>query len=165
MTPIRSTMTVSGRYRVMAIDISKLILEAVRECSVSKKEGLRAKNLWTLGLIYWMYDRDIAATVDWLGTKFKNAPNIAAANIACLKAGHAFGETAELPDGALVYEIKPATFPPGALPHRHRDRGAGLGPGGGHQARRAQAGVQLLPDHAGLQRAARAVPAQGPTTW
>ena len=102
-----------GRYRVMAIDISKLTLEAVRECSVSKKEGLRAKNLWTLGLIYWMYDRDIAATVEWLGTKFKNAPNIAAANIACLKAGHAFGETAELPDGALVYEIKPATFPPG----------------------------------------------------
>ena len=102
-----------GRYRVMAINISKLTLEAVRECSVSKKEGLRAKNLWTLGLIYWMYDRDIAATVDWLGTKFKNAPSIAAANIACLKAGHAFGETAELPDGALVYEIKPATFPPG----------------------------------------------------
>ena len=102
-----------GRYRVMAIDISKLTLEAVKECEVSKKEGLRAKNLWTLGLIYWMYDRDVAATVQWLGAKFKKLPNIAAANIACLKAGHAFGETAELPDGALVYEIKPATFRPG----------------------------------------------------
>ena len=102
-----------SRYRVMAIDISKLTLEAVRECDVSKKEGLRAKNLWTLGLIYWLYDRDIVATVNWLDTKFKKLPNIAAANIACLKAGHAFGETAELPDGALVYEIKPATFQPG----------------------------------------------------
>ena len=102
-----------SRYRVMAIDISKLTLEAVKECDVSKKEGLRAKNLSTLGLIYWLYDRDIAATVNWLGTKFKKLPNIAAANIACLKAGHAFGETAELPDGALVYEIKPATFQPG----------------------------------------------------
>ena len=101
------------RYRVMAIDISKLTLEAVKECDVSKKEGLRAKNLWTLGLIYWMYDRDVVATVKWLGTKFKKLPNIAAANIACLKAGHAFGETAELPDGALVYEIRPATFKPG----------------------------------------------------
>ena len=101
------------RYRVMAIDISKLTLEAVKDCDVSKKEGLRAKNLWTLGLIYWMYDRDVAATVKWLGTKFKKLPNIAAANIACLKAGHAFGETAELPDGALVYEIRPATFKPG----------------------------------------------------
>ena len=101
------------RYRIMAIDISKLTLEAVKECEVTKKEGLRAKNLWTLGLIYWMYDRDVAATVEWLGTKFKKLPNIAAANIACLKAGHAFGETAELPDGALVYEIKPATFRPG----------------------------------------------------
>ena len=101
------------RYRIMAIDISKLTLEAVKECEVTKKEGLRAKNLWTLGLIYWMYDRDVATTVEWLGTKFKKLPNIAAANIACLKAGHAFGETAELPDGALVYEIKPATFRPG----------------------------------------------------
>ena len=102
-----------SRYRVMAIDISKLTLEAVKECDVSKKEGLRAKNLWTLGLIYWLYDRDIVATVTWLNAKFKKLPNIAAANIACLKAGHAFGETAELPDGALVYEIKPATFQPG----------------------------------------------------
>ena len=102
-----------SRYRVMAIDISKLTLEAVKECDVSKKEGLRAKNLWTLGLIYWLYDRDIVATVNWLDAKFKKLPNIAAANIACLKAGHAFGETAELPDGALVYEIKPATFQPG----------------------------------------------------
>ena len=102
-----------ARHRVMAIDISKLTLEAVKECEVSKKEGLRAKNLWTLGLIYWMYDRDLAATVEWLGTKFAKLPSIAEANIACLKAGHAFGETAELPDGALVYEIKPATFRPG----------------------------------------------------
>ena len=102
-----------SRYRVMAIDISKLTLEAVKQCDVSKKEGLRAKNLWTLGLIYWLYDRDIVATVNWLDAKFKKLPNIAAANIACLKAGHAFGETAELPDGALVYEIKPATFQPG----------------------------------------------------
>ena len=102
-----------SRYRIMAIDISKLALESVKECGVSKKEGLRAKNLWTLGLIYWLYDRDIAVTVKWLDTKFKKLPNIAAANIACLKAGHAFGETAELPDGALVYEIKPAPFQPG----------------------------------------------------
>ena len=102
-----------SRYRIMAIDISKLTLESVKECGVSKKEGLRAKNLWTLGLIYWLYDRDIAVTVKWLDTKFKKLPNIAAANIACLKAGHAFGETAELPDGALVYEIKPAPFQPG----------------------------------------------------
>ena len=102
-----------SRYRIMAIDISKLTLESVKECGVSKKEGLRAKNLWTLGLIYWLYDRDIAVTVKWLDTKFKKLPNIAAANIACLKAGHAFGETAELPDGALVYEIKPAAFQPG----------------------------------------------------
>ncbi len=100
-------------YRVMAIDISKLTLEAVKECEVTKKEGLRAKNLWTLGLLYWIYDRDLRPTVDWLGAKFKSMPNIAAANIACLKAGHAFGETAELPDGVHAFEIRPADFRPG----------------------------------------------------
>ena len=100
-------------HRVMAIDISKLTLEAVKECAVTKKEGLRAKNLWTLGLLYWIYGRDLRPTVDWLGAKFKNMPNIAAANIACLKAGHAFGETAELPDGAHAFEIGPADFRPG----------------------------------------------------
>jgi 2-oxoglutarate ferredoxin oxidoreductase subunit alpha len=101
------------KYRVMAIDISKLTLEAVKECDVSKKEGLRAKNLWTLGLLYWIYSRDIGPTVDWLTAKFKGLPNIAKANVAALKAGHAFGETAELPDGAHAFEIKPAAFRPG----------------------------------------------------
>ncbi len=100
-------------YRVMAIDISKLTLEAVKDCGVSKKDGLRAKNLWTLGLLYWIYDRKIAPTVEWLGTKFKAMPAVAEANIACLKAGHAFGETAELPDGTRAFEIAPAEFAPG----------------------------------------------------
>ena len=154
-----------GRYRVMAINISKLTLEAVRECSVSKKEGLRAKNLWTLGLIYWMYDRNIAATVEWLGTKFKNAPNIAAANIACLKAGHAFGETAELPDGALVYEIKPATFRPGLYRTVTGSEALAWGLVAGTQARRAQAGVQLVPDHAGVLRCCTCWPGSRPMTW
>ncbi len=100
-------------YRVVEIDISKLTLEAVKDCDVNKKEGQRAKNLWTLGLLCWMYARDLAPTVSWLEGKFKKLPNIAAANVAALKAGHAFGETAELSDAGSGFTIKPAKFEPG----------------------------------------------------
>ena len=101
------------KYRVIKIDISKLTLEAVKACKVSKKEGLRAKNLWTLGLIDWMYGRDLQSTVEWLSQKFANLPDIAAANIAALKAGHAFGETAEIADGIHAYKMPPAELEPG----------------------------------------------------
>jgi 2-oxoglutarate ferredoxin oxidoreductase subunit alpha len=84
-------------YRVLKLDISKLTQEAVRHCDVSNREGLRARNLWTLGLILWLTGRERQATTSWLNAKFANTPNILEANLAALNAGHAFGETAELP--------------------------------------------------------------------
>ena len=56
--------------------------EAVKPSGVNKRDGLRAKNLWTLGLIAWMYGRDIGSTVDWLKRKFAKDPQVAEANIA-----------------------------------------------------------------------------------
>jgi len=102
-----------SKFRVIEIDISKMTLEAVKEAGVSKKDGLRSKNLWTLGLICWMYGRDLKPTIDWLESKFKNEEAIAKGNTMALKAGHAFGETAELADGIHAYSIKPAQFEPG----------------------------------------------------
>ncbi len=99
--------------RVLEIDISKLTMEAVKEIDVSKKEGLRAKNMWALGLVLWLYGRERALTVDWLGTKFKDKPEILAANLAALNAGHAYAETAELPSGVHAYAVAPADLPPG----------------------------------------------------
>uniref|UniRef100_UPI0035C9BC15 2-oxoacid:acceptor oxidoreductase subunit alpha n=1 Tax=uncultured Sphingomonas sp. TaxID=158754 RepID=UPI0035C9BC15 len=58
--------------------------------------ALRCKNMWTLGLALWMFDRDRQPIVDWLKSKFAKAPTLAEANIAALNAGHAYGETAEL---------------------------------------------------------------------
>ncbi len=100
-------------YRVLSIDISRHVLAAVEPYSLSHKEALRCKNMWTLGLVMWLFDRERAATIEGLKRKFTSQPEIAEANIAALNAGHAFGETAELPSGIHVYRIPPARVPPG----------------------------------------------------
>ncbi|MBD3728593.1 MAG: 2-oxoacid:acceptor oxidoreductase subunit alpha [Sphingomonadales bacterium] len=83
-------------FTVLKLDISELTMEAVKPFGLGKKEALRCKNMWTLGLALWMFDRRRAPLHDWLKAKFAKAPDIAAANIAALDAGHAYGETAEL---------------------------------------------------------------------
>lgn len=83
-------------YRVMAIDISKQTLASVEGTGLSTKEAGRCKNFWTLGLMYWIYGRPLDPTLRWVDDKFKKRPDIAQANAAALKAGHAFGETLEL---------------------------------------------------------------------
>ena len=101
------------KYRLYEIDISRFTLEAVKDSGLSQKDALRCKNMWTLGLVSWMYGRKRKATVDWLSQKFAKQPEIAAANIAALNAGHAFGETAELPQGVSVYHVPEADIAPG----------------------------------------------------
>ncbi len=100
-------------FRVLPFDISSLTLEAVRELGLSKKEGLRCKNFWALGLVYWLYDRDRLPTSEWLTAKFAERPELATANIAALNAGHAFGETAELPKDVGGFVVPAAKIPPG----------------------------------------------------
>ena len=100
-------------YRLIELDISAMTLEAVKEFGLGKKEALRCKNMWTLGLVYWMYDRDRQVTIDWLNVKFTNLPDLVAANIAALNAGHAFGETAEIPAGVHGFSIGKADIAPG----------------------------------------------------
>ena len=100
-------------YQVLKIDISKLTLEAVKEHELSNKEALRSKNMWTLGLIYWMYDREREPTIDWLRGKFAKLPNVAEANISALNAGHIFGESTEMPGGMRGYIVRQAEISPG----------------------------------------------------
>ena len=95
-------------YVAIAVEMNKLTNAAVADCGVSAKEATRAKNFWALGLMCWMYDRDRQPTVDWVKHRFGKLPNIAAANIAALNAGHAYGETAELPSGAEAYVVPKA---------------------------------------------------------
>jgi len=102
-----------AKYRVVKIDISKLTLESVKDFDVTSKEGLRCKNFWTLGLVYWLYDRSREGTTTWLREKFAKIPHIAEANISALNAGHAFGETAEMPGEVGSYVVPPADLESG----------------------------------------------------
>jgi len=101
------------KYRIIEIDISKMTAEAVKDSGLSKKEAMRCRNFWTLGLVFWMYGRDRQRTIDWVKGKFANRPELAEANITALNAGHAFGETAEMHDELTGYTVHPAKVSPG----------------------------------------------------
>jgi 2-oxoglutarate ferredoxin oxidoreductase subunit alpha len=102
-----------ARWQLLAFDISALTLEAVKPFGLGNKEALRCKNMWTLGLALWMFDRDRQPIVDWLKTKFAKAPELAEANIAALNAGHAYGETTEMGAPFKQHHIAPAPAEPG----------------------------------------------------
>jgi 2-oxoglutarate/2-oxoacid ferredoxin oxidoreductase subunit alpha len=84
------------KWQLLKLNISQLTLDAVKPFGLGNKEALRCKNMWTLGLALWMFDRSRDPITDWLKAKFAKAPELAEANIAALNAGHAYGETAEL---------------------------------------------------------------------
>jgi len=96
-------------WRLLSFDISRLTMDSVKEFGLGNKEALRCKNMWTLGLALWMFDRDRQPIVDWLRVKFAKAPDLADANIAALNAGHAYGETAEIGGvGLAQLQVEPA---------------------------------------------------------
>jgi len=101
------------KYRKLAINISKMTLAAVEKHKLSQKEALRCKNMWTLGLVYWLYGRRRKSTVEWLEAYFQLQPELAVANIAALNAGHSFGETAELSNDIGTYQVPSADLPAG----------------------------------------------------
>ena len=102
-----------ARWDVLAFDISALTIEAVKPFGLGNKDALRCKNMWTLGLALWMFDRDRQPLIDWLNVKFARKPEIAAANVAALNAGHAYGETAELSGPLRQFHLAPVKTEPG----------------------------------------------------
>jgi 2-oxoglutarate ferredoxin oxidoreductase subunit alpha len=102
-----------AKWDLLAFDISALTVEAVKDFGLGNKDALRCKNMWTLGLALWMFDRDRQPLIDWLNAKFKTKPDLAAANIAALNAGHAYGETAELSGPLKKLHIDPVPAVPG----------------------------------------------------
>jgi 2-oxoglutarate/2-oxoacid ferredoxin oxidoreductase subunit alpha len=85
-----------SKWQLIKFNISQLTLDAVKPYGLGNKEALRCKNMWTLGLALWMFDRDREPIIAWLNEKFAKKPVLAEANIAALNAGHAYGETAEI---------------------------------------------------------------------
>lgn len=100
-------------YRVIEIDISKRALQAAQPYNLGAKAGGRTKNMWTLGLMFWIFGRDRNPTISWLREKFAKKPDVAEANVAALNAGHAYGETMELPQGMQLYQVRKAKLSAG----------------------------------------------------
>jgi 2-oxoglutarate ferredoxin oxidoreductase subunit alpha len=99
------------RWQLVPVQLTTLTLEALKDSGLGKKEAERSKNMFTLGLLSWMYHRPTEGTVRFLERQFRRKPEIAAANIAAFRAGYNYGETTEA--FAVSYEIKPAPMTPG----------------------------------------------------
>ncbi|MGB3318085.1 MAG: 2-oxoacid:acceptor oxidoreductase subunit alpha [Sphingopyxis granuli] len=102
-----------AKWQLLKLNISQATMDAVKPFGLGNKEALRCKNMWTLGLALWMFDRDRQPLIEWLKAKFAKDPNLADANIAALNAGHAFGETAELSGPLKQHHVAPAPVAPG----------------------------------------------------
>ncbi len=108
----RETGELDG-YQVVEVEVTRLTNEAVKPFGLSKSDAGRCKNFWALGLVQWMFGRDVTPVELWLKKRFSKQETIRDANLAALHAGHAYGETAEL--GAAIPHLgtAKAEFPPG----------------------------------------------------
>ncbi|AXH97491.1 2-oxoacid:acceptor oxidoreductase subunit alpha [Ornithinimicrobium avium] len=110
-SPLDDGSLVDAGYHVHALPLTSMTVEALADLDLTRKDKQRAKNMLALGLLSWLYSRDIAGTEAFLNAKFSSAPQILRANLIALRAGHAYGETTE--DFAVRYEVAPAPTPPG----------------------------------------------------
>ncbi len=101
------------RFRVIAVDISARTLEAAGAGGLGRSDALRCRNMWALGLVMWLFDRDRGPTVESIRARFASRPDVADAGVRALNAGHAWGETAELPAGIHARRVPPAKMAPG----------------------------------------------------
>jgi len=99
------------RYRLHKVDMTGLTHEAIKDLPLNTKEKDRTKNFFALGLVSWIYTRPLEPTLVWIEKRFAKNKDIAEANTRVLKAGHAFGETAEI--FAEHYAVEPAEMAPG----------------------------------------------------
>jgi 2-oxoglutarate/2-oxoacid ferredoxin oxidoreductase subunit alpha len=98
-------------FTVYEVPMTSLTKGAVTPLGVKPRDAERSKNFFALGLISWMYTRPVEPTLEWITRRFVARPDVAEANTAAFKAGHAFGETAELFDHP--WEVQPAVLPAG----------------------------------------------------
>ena len=99
-------------YDLTKVDVTKLTREALKAYTdLGNKERDRAKNMFVLGMIYWLYNRDLDTTIEYLKDKFKKKESILNSNVDVLKAGYYYGETAEL--FSARYKVEKSKMDPG----------------------------------------------------
>ena len=101
-----------GNYEVIKMDVTKMTREALKEFSdLGVKEKDRAKNMFVLGFLYWMYNRDLENTISFLQDKFKGKDPILNSNLKVLQAGYNYGDTTET--FTTTYKVEKAKLPGG----------------------------------------------------
>ncbi len=98
-------------YRLFKIPITTVNRSALKEVKLPAKEIDRCKNFWALGLMYWLYERPLEPTLQWINSKFKRMPEVAKANALALRAGYAYGEASEI--FHTHYRVRKAVIEPG----------------------------------------------------
>ncbi|MBX2924912.1 MAG: 2-oxoacid:acceptor oxidoreductase subunit alpha [Chitinophagaceae bacterium] len=98
-------------YEVIKIDVTRMTREALKDISMGTKEKDRAKNMFVLGFLYWMYNRDISGTIGFLKEKFGKNPEILESNIRALQAGFNYGDTLEI--SGVTYTVAKARMESG----------------------------------------------------
>ena len=98
-------------YRVVEVAMTSLTKESLKDLGLDNKSIVRSKNMFALGMVYWMYGRDMNHTLDFFKKKFKFKPIIAEGNSKVIKAGYYYAETLELIPNS--YSIAPSTMPKG----------------------------------------------------
>lgn len=98
-------------YTVFPMDVTKMTREALKDITLGTKEKDRAKNMFVLGFLYWMYNRDMDSTIKFLTDKFGKKPEILQSNIKVLQAGYHFGDTTET--FTTTYKVEKARMEPG----------------------------------------------------
>ena len=96
------------KYKVIKVGMTKLVSTALEDLDLTPKEKSRSTNMFALGLLYWLYERSMQTTIDFLNKKFKNKPLIIDGNVKALKAGYYYGETIEVIK--TTYQIGKATY-------------------------------------------------------
>ncbi|HET7386236.1 MAG TPA: 2-oxoacid:acceptor oxidoreductase subunit alpha [Nocardioidaceae bacterium] len=125
-------------FAVHSVDLTSMTVEAVKEFGLSRKDAARAKNMFALGLLSWMYGRPVDATIAFLERRFAKVPDIRDANVTAFKTGWNFGETTET--FVVQYEVKPAPMPTG----RYRNITGNLALAYGLVASSVQSGLPLF---------------------
>ena len=112
-------------YEVIKMEVTKLTRETLKDFSLGTKEKDRAKNMFVLGFLYWMYNRTTDNTISFLKEKFSKKPDILESNIKVLQAGYNYGDTTET--FTTRYSVKKAAMPPGNYRSIHGNQALAYG--------------------------------------
>lgn len=114
-----------SNYKVYDIEISHFVSSALKDMNLPSKTVERTKNMFALGLMYWIYTRPLEPTIEWLKVKFKSRPELVEGNIRALKTGYNFGDITEIFPAS--YQVGPAPLKKGTYRNITGNYAIGLG--------------------------------------